>query len=43
VAHQVANLPPVGSLFAAFLGYNPVAELMGRRVHFSFQESTLLC
>jgi MFS family permease len=28
VAHQVANLPPVGSLFAAFLGYNPVAELM---------------
>jgi MFS family permease len=29
VAHQVANLPPVGSLFAAFLGYNPVAELMG--------------
>jgi hypothetical protein len=24
----VANLPPVGSLFAAFLGYNPVAELL---------------
>jgi MFS family permease len=29
VAHDVANLPPVGSLFAAFLGYNPVAELLG--------------
>jgi MFS family permease len=27
-AHQVAGTPPVGSLFAAFLGYNPVAELM---------------
>lgn len=29
VAHEVANLPPVGSLFAAFLGYNPMAELLG--------------
>jgi len=29
VAHEVANLPPVGSLFAAFLGYNPIAELLG--------------
>lgn len=28
VAHQVAQLPPVGSLFAAFLGYNPMAELL---------------
>jgi len=28
VAHQVAGLPPVGSLFAAFLGYNPVASLL---------------
>ncbi|MDA2891634.1 MFS transporter [Mycolicibacterium sp. BiH015] len=28
VAQQVADLPPVGSLFAAFLGYNPVAELL---------------
>src|SRR3984893_13983716 len=28
VAHQVANTPPVGSLFAAFLGYNPIAELV---------------
>jgi MFS family permease len=29
VAHHVANLPPVDSLFAAFLGYNPIAELLG--------------
>ena len=28
VAHEVANLPPVGSLFAAFLGYNPIAQLL---------------
>ena len=28
VAHDVADLPPVGSLFAAFLGYNPIAELL---------------
>ncbi|MQY27720.1 putative multidrug resistance protein MdtD [Nocardia sp. RB56] len=29
IADQVANLPPVGSLFAAFLGYNPIKELLG--------------
>jgi len=28
VAHQVAHLPPVSSLFAAFLGTNPVAHLL---------------
>jgi MFS family permease len=28
-AAQVGALPPVGSLFAAFLGYNPLAELLG--------------
>ncbi|WP_255506816.1 MFS transporter [Mycolicibacterium sp. 018/SC-01/001] len=28
VANDVANLPPVGSLFAAFLGFNPIAELL---------------
>ncbi|MBA0046178.1 MFS transporter [Mycobacterium sp. NPDC050853] len=27
-AAEVAGLPPVGSLFAAFLGYNPVGELL---------------
>src|SRR4051812_7678140 len=28
-AAQVAQLPPVGVLFAAFLGYNPVQQLLG--------------
>ncbi|HEX9343789.1 MAG TPA: MFS transporter [Actinomycetota bacterium] len=28
-ATRVAHLPPVGSLFAAFLGYNPVKTLLG--------------
>ncbi|WP_349305944.1 MFS transporter [Pseudofrankia sp. DC12] len=29
VAARVGSLPPVGSLFAAFLGYNPVEHLVG--------------
>jgi MFS family permease len=29
-AHGIAGLPPVGSLFAAFLGYNPIGTLLGR-------------
>ena len=28
-AHHVANLPPVSILFAAFLGFNPIAHLVG--------------
>jgi len=28
-AHLVANEPPIGSLFSAFLGYNPIRELLG--------------
>ncbi|HEY1644459.1 MAG TPA: MFS transporter [Streptosporangiaceae bacterium] len=28
IAHQIGSLPPVGSLFAAFLGYNPIQELL---------------
>jgi MFS family permease len=28
-AHTVASEPPVGSLFASFLGYNPVQSLLG--------------
>jgi MFS family permease len=28
VAHQIASTPPVASLFAAFLGYNPMRELI---------------
>jgi MFS family permease len=29
LAAQIGGLPPVGSLFAAFLGYNPLAQLLG--------------
>lgn len=32
IASGVANLPPVGSLFAAFLGYNPIQTLLGPQV-----------
>ena len=28
-AQQIGGLPPVGSLFAAFLGYNPMQSLLG--------------
>lgn len=28
VAHQIGGLPPVGSVFAAFLGYNPIQSLL---------------
>ncbi|MBV9661386.1 MAG: hypothetical protein JO337_09530 [Acidimicrobiales bacterium] len=28
-ASRVAHLPPVSTLFAAFLGYNPVQHLLG--------------
>ncbi|MFJ6662499.1 MFS transporter [Streptomyces sp. NPDC091383] len=28
-AHTVSQLPPVGVLFAAFLGYNPIQHLLG--------------
>jgi hypothetical protein len=28
IAHQIAGLPPVGSLFAAFLGINPIRQLL---------------
>jgi MFS family permease len=31
-ADQVAHLPPVSILFAAFLGYNPIAHLVGPHV-----------
>ena len=32
VAHRVAHLPPVSTLFAAFLGYNPMQHLLGASV-----------
>jgi hypothetical protein len=28
-AHDVAGLPPISILFAAFLGYNPIEHLVG--------------
>ncbi len=28
-AHAVANEPPIGALFSAFLGFNPIKELLG--------------
>jgi MFS family permease len=31
-AHDVAALPPVSILFAAFLGYNPIRQLVGAHV-----------
>ncbi len=31
-AHQIAQLPPVSILFAAFLGYNPIGHLAGPHV-----------
>jgi len=31
VATKIGNAPPVGSLFAAFLGYNPVQSLLGQQ------------
>ncbi|WP_051967393.1 MFS transporter [Kitasatospora mediocidica] len=31
-AHAIAALPPVGTLFAAFLGYNPIQNLLGPHV-----------
>jgi MFS family permease len=33
VAAKAANLPPVATLFAAFLGYNPVQTLLGPGIH----------
>ena len=32
-AHEVASLPPIGVLFAAFLGYNPMQQLLGPVLH----------
>ncbi len=32
-AHRVAHLPPVGLLFASFLGLNPIGQLLGTSLH----------
>ena len=31
-AHRISTLPPIGSLFAAFLGMNPIQQLLGPHV-----------
>src|SRR5580658_7395207 len=44
-AHLVANEPPIGSLFSAFLGYNPIRELLGPTgalQHMSAQQVTYI-
>jgi MFS family permease len=44
-AHQLASLPPIGVLFASFLGYNPIQELLGRTgalAHLSPQHAATL-
>ena len=33
LAERISHLPPVGSLFAAFLGYNPMKNLLGPVLH----------
>jgi len=44
VAHSIANLPPIGVLFAAFLGYNPMQSLVPASVaaHLSAQTQATL-
>jgi MFS family permease len=32
-ATRISHLPPVGTLFAAFLGYNPIGTLLGPSLH----------
>jgi len=32
-ATRISHLPPVGTLFAAFLGYNPMGVLLGPTIH----------
>jgi len=38
-ASRIAHLPPVGSLFAAFLGYNPIRTLLGSHMLGSLSSS----
>jgi MFS family permease len=43
-AHQISSLPPIGSLFAAFLGYNPIQQLLpsAQAAHVSTQHYAYL-
>ena len=40
IAQHAAHLPPVSILFAAFLGYNPIAHLLGAHALASMHAST---
>jgi len=40
VAHQIANMPPTAALFAAFLGYNPMQQLLPASVMASLPAAT---
>jgi MFS family permease len=42
-AQQISHLPPVGVLFAAFLGYNPIQHLLGGSLgHLSADQASFL-
>jgi MFS family permease len=43
-AHRVAAEPPIGSLFSAFLGYNPIQQLLGPSglAHLSSSQATYI-
>jgi MFS family permease len=43
-AHQVASIPPISSLFASFLGYNPIQQLVPASVlnHLTAAQSATL-
>ena len=41
LAGHLANLPPIGYLFAAFLGYNPLKRLLGTNVLKQLPASTV--
>jgi MFS family permease len=41
VAAEIGHQPPVGSLFAAFLGYNPIGTLLGARPAAALQGADL--
>ena len=42
-AHRISHLPPVGLLFASFLGYNPMQQLLGPSLqHLSHAQAAYL-
>lgn len=39
ISRQIANMPPTGALFAAFLGYNPMSQLLPASVLHSLPQA----